>query len=203
MSAQKEKASIVNGEGRIFIDITNIDKFRSIIESVRSTHFALENKSCIESEGFFAIHKAIKNNKVFPDETIAIYEIRLIVRRKIIDYLRAPRAGREWLLSSDHVVEEGLSDDLDDQMDVMQLIDLFTPQEKRFLLLKLEGSTDDEIAKEIRVTTHGILKIKSNVSSHLERIIRERGMNVHLLPERDKKNLADESSDSELYQRAA
>lgn len=193
MAKRDSNLAILDENGRLFIDHSNAKKYRDLIESVRSHHYQVENQGCIESEGFYAVFQAIRNGKRFPSEAIATYELRLIIKRRIIDYLRSPIAGREWLIaSSDFTEDENLEDrseedkvaeDFEEEMEMQLILKFFTPIEQKFLSLKIEGMTDDEIADEIKCTRYQVAQLKAHTRQELEKIVRERGINTHLLPE--------------------
>lgn len=191
MTYRNFKAPILDENGQLFIDHSNVSKYRELIETIRKTHYQVENNSCIESEGFYAIYQAIRNGKRFPSEEIATYELRLIIKRRVIDYLRSAGAGREWLIASeDFDIDESLdnrttddmiSEDSEEEVEIGLILNFFNPTERKYLSLKIEGMSDNEIAAKLDISRFKISEIRASVKDELERIVTGREFNTHLL----------------------
>lgn len=174
-------------------DAVNIlyQKYRPIIVKksqnmiVRASHHGIEI-SDIMQEGFIALEEAIINFS--ENDNASFYTFAMLcINRQIINFLRKTTGGRDKILNDavviDDYVEKTMRDDFDTEFSLInketensvidKLRERLTVFESRVFDMKLEGYSNEEIAKTLDKDTKSIYNTFNRLKSKIKKIIEE------------------------------
>lgn len=174
-------------------DAVNIlyQKYRPIIVKksqnmiVRASHHGIEI-SDIMQEGFIALEEAIINFS--ENDNASFYTFAMLcINRQIINFLRKTTGGRDKILNDavviDDYVEKTMRDDFDTEFSLInketensvidKLRERLTVFESRVFDMKMEGYSNDEIAKALDKDTKSIYNTLNRLKSKIKKIIEE------------------------------
>lgn len=173
---------IIDNNGHILLNENNIERYRSLIKMIRAYKYRSEDLSDVESEAFLGIYQALNSDEVFNTEKEAISFIRRIIERRMIDYLRTSRAGREFIMGrpvdTSRIEEFAFRDENSDfyssdfpHTELSVLLENLDDDCKTFIKFKIQGFSHREISEFTGMDVTLLRDIQIKLKNTLEELL--------------------------------